>query len=95
MRKLVVSEFLTLDGVMETPEKWSFPFQDEETAKFKHEELFGCLRANCWKLPEGRNSGITQAFPGNGGSDDSDLAQSPALYPDLPGAVFADLVAVG
>jgi dihydrofolate reductase len=40
MRKLVVSEFLTLDGVMETPEKWSFPFQDEETVKFKHEELF-------------------------------------------------------
>ncbi len=25
---------------MEAPEKWSFPFQNEETAKFKHEELF-------------------------------------------------------
>ena len=25
---------------MEAPEKWSFPFQNEETAQFKHEELF-------------------------------------------------------
>ncbi len=25
---------------MEAPEKWSFQFQNEETAKFKHEELF-------------------------------------------------------
>ncbi len=26
MRKLVVSEFVTLDGVMEAPDKWSFPY---------------------------------------------------------------------
>ena len=39
MRRIIVSEFVTLDGVMETPEKWSFPFQNEETAKFKLEEL--------------------------------------------------------
>jgi len=25
---------------MEAPENWSFPFQNEQTAKFKHEELF-------------------------------------------------------
>jgi dihydrofolate reductase len=40
MRKIIVSEFLTLDGVMEAPETWSFPFQNEETASFKHAELF-------------------------------------------------------
>ena len=40
MRRIIVSEFVTLDGIMEAPEKWSFPFQNEETAKFKHEELF-------------------------------------------------------
>ncbi len=39
MRKIIVSEFLTLDGVMEAPEKWSFPFQNEETARFKQAEL--------------------------------------------------------
>ena len=40
MRKIVATEFLTLDGVMEAPEKWTFPFGNEEAAKFKHDELF-------------------------------------------------------
>ncbi|HET9911305.1 MAG TPA: dihydrofolate reductase family protein [Anaerolineales bacterium] len=39
MRRIIVSEFLTLDGVMEAPEKWSFPFQNEEVAQFKYEEI--------------------------------------------------------
>jgi len=30
MRKIVVSTFVTLDGVMEAPEKWSFDFQGED-----------------------------------------------------------------
>ena len=34
MRKIVATEFLTLDGVMEAPEKWTFPFGNEEAAKF-------------------------------------------------------------
>ncbi len=40
MRRIVVSEFLTLDGVMEAPDKWSFPFWNDEAAKFKYDELF-------------------------------------------------------
>ncbi len=42
MRKLVVSEYVTLDGVMEDPGGggWSFPFWNEEAAKFKYDELF-------------------------------------------------------
>ncbi len=48
MRKIVVSEYLTLDGVMEDPgggDKsayggWSFTFWNEEAAKFKFDELF-------------------------------------------------------
>jgi dihydrofolate reductase len=40
MRKVVVAEFLSLDGVMEAPEKWSFQFWNDEMAKFKHDELF-------------------------------------------------------
>jgi dihydrofolate reductase len=39
MRRIIVSEFLTLDGVMEAPEKWSFPFQDADVARFKYEEI--------------------------------------------------------
>ena len=40
MRKVVVAEFLSLDGVMEAPEKWSFQFWNDEMATFKHNELF-------------------------------------------------------
>ena len=39
MRRIVVSEFVTLDGVAEEPGKWSFPFWSEESAKFKEHEL--------------------------------------------------------
>ena len=37
--RIVVSEFITLDGVMEAPHEWSFPYWTEEIGKFKHEEL--------------------------------------------------------
>lgn len=39
-RRLVVTEYMSLDGVMEEPGQWSFPFWSEEAAKFKHDELF-------------------------------------------------------
>src|SRR5579859_3372799 len=37
MRKLVVTEFLSLDGVMEDPQ-WTFPYWNDEIAQFKTEE---------------------------------------------------------
>ena len=37
MRKLVVTEFLSLDGVMENP-MWSMAYWSDETAKFKGDE---------------------------------------------------------
>ena len=37
MRKLVVTEFLSLDGVMENP-AWTFPYWNDEIAAFKGEE---------------------------------------------------------
>ncbi len=49
MRKLVVTEYVTLDGVMEAPGGetslgsrggWSFLFSNEEATKFKFAELF-------------------------------------------------------
>jgi hypothetical protein len=30
MRKVVAAEFVSLDGVMESPEKWHFPYFNEE-----------------------------------------------------------------
>jgi hypothetical protein len=32
MRKVIVSEFLTLDGVMEAPEEWQFPYVSDDVA---------------------------------------------------------------
>jgi dihydrofolate reductase len=40
MRKIVVSEYLSLDGVFQDP-NWTWPYWSEETAKFKYDELFG------------------------------------------------------
>jgi dihydrofolate reductase len=39
MRKIVVSEFMSLDGVMEDPD-WTMPYWNNEIAKFKFDELF-------------------------------------------------------
>jgi len=40
MRKVIVSLFLTLDGVVEAPHQWSFQFGSEEQQKYKFDELF-------------------------------------------------------
>ncbi|HLL40022.1 MAG TPA: dihydrofolate reductase family protein [Rubrobacteraceae bacterium] len=37
MRKIVVTEFMSLDGVVEEP-AWTFPYWSDEIAKFKGEE---------------------------------------------------------
>jgi dihydrofolate reductase len=37
VRKIVVTEFLSVDGVMEEP-AWTFPYWNDEIAKFKGEE---------------------------------------------------------
>lgn len=37
MRKIVVTEFLSLDGVMEAP-MWTFPYWNDEIAQFKADE---------------------------------------------------------
>ena len=38
MRRVVVSEFVSLDGVVEDP-KWTFQFTGKEQEKFKFDEL--------------------------------------------------------
>jgi dihydrofolate reductase len=41
MRKVIVSEYMTLDGVIEAPNQWSFQSgRSEDQLKFKFEELF-------------------------------------------------------
>ena len=40
MQKLVATEFMSLDGIMEAPETWSFAYWNEEASDYKHKELF-------------------------------------------------------
>jgi dihydrofolate reductase len=40
MRRVVVTEYVSLDGVFDEPGNWSFPFWSEEAFQFKYDELF-------------------------------------------------------
>jgi dihydrofolate reductase len=60
MRKLVVSEFVSLDGVIEEP-MWTFPYWNDEIAKFKQKEMFG---SDSLLLGRVTYEGFAQAWPG-------------------------------
>src|SRR5713226_3946064 len=68
MRKVIVSEYVTLDGVMEDPgggEKsehggWSFQFWNEEAAKYKFDELFA---SDALLLGRATYQGFAKAWP--------------------------------
>ena len=60
-RKIIVTEFLTLDGVMEEPQNWSFPYWTDEIGKFKHDELFA---SDAQLLGKITYEGFAAAWPG-------------------------------
>jgi dihydrofolate reductase len=37
--KIIVSEYLTLDGVMEAPEEWQFPYYSDDVAEFNKVQI--------------------------------------------------------
>jgi dihydrofolate reductase len=41
MRNVFVTEFISVDGVIDTP-SWTTPYFNEEIGKFKNSELFAC-----------------------------------------------------
>jgi len=57
--KLVVSEFLSLDGVMEDPQ-WTVPYWNDEIAKFKLNEL---MESNAHLLGHVTYEGFAAAWP--------------------------------
>lgn len=69
MRKVIVSEFVSLDGVMEDPggaEKfehggWTMPYWSEEIGKFKFDELFA---SDALLLGRVTYQGFAAAWPG-------------------------------
>jgi dihydrofolate reductase len=56
---VVVSEFVSLDGVIENP-MWTFPYWNDEIANFKHAELFG---SDTLLLGRVTYAGFAEAWP--------------------------------
>ncbi len=67
MRKLVVTEYLTLDGVFEEPGKWSFDYWGEEAMHYKRDELFS---SDVQLLGRVTYDGFAQAWPTMQGTGD-------------------------
>jgi dihydrofolate reductase len=67
MRRVIASEYLTLDGVMEEPGKWSFPFWNDEAAQFKYDELFA---SDALLLGRVTYEGFAKAWPTMTGTGD-------------------------
>lgn len=63
--KLVVTEFITLDGGFESPEQWSFPYWGDDISAFKERE-----RQSADALLLGRRTfeGFAAAWPGRDGA---------------------------
>src|SRR6266496_4029718 len=64
MSKLVESTFMTLDGVIESPQEWSPPYWDEEHANYAHDLLFA---ADALLLGRKTYEGFVQAWPSRTG----------------------------
>ncbi len=69
MSKVIVSEFVTLDGVMEAPNEWSFPYWNDEIGKFKLDEL---LASDALLLGRVTYQGFAAAWPSR--TDESGFA---------------------
>jgi dihydrofolate reductase len=60
MRKVIVTEFLSLDGIMEEP-AWSAPYWNDDIAKFKGDEM---LASDALLLGRVTYQGFAAAWPG-------------------------------
>jgi dihydrofolate reductase len=64
MRKLVESTFMTLDGVISSPQEWGPPYWDEEHASYARKLLFA---ADALLLGRATYEGFAQAWPSRTG----------------------------
>lgn len=67
MRKVIASEYVTLDGVMDEPSLWSGPFWSDEASNFKHNELFA---SDALLLGRVTYEGFAKAWPTMEGTGD-------------------------
>ncbi len=77
MRKLVESTFVTLDGVISSPEKWGPPYWDEEHNGYAHNLLFA---SDALLLGRETYQGFAEAWPTRKGDDYADRINSLPKY---------------
>ena len=73
MRKLVESTFVTLDGVISSPEKWGPPYWDEEHSGYAHSLLFA---SDALLLGRETYQGFAEAWPTRTGDEYADRINS-------------------
>jgi dihydrofolate reductase len=59
-RKIVATEYVTLDGFMDEPGQWSMPFFSEDAGAFKYQELFA---SDALLLGRRTYEGFAKAWP--------------------------------
>ena len=77
MRKLIESTFMSLDGVISSPEQWSPPYWDEEHLSYARKLLFG---ADALLLGRETYEGFAEAWPARGGDEYTDRINAMPKY---------------
>jgi dihydrofolate reductase len=77
MGKIVVTEFVSLDGVFENPHEWHFPFFLEQAQQYKADEL---RATDALLLGRTTYEGFAQAWPERSGDEFSDKFNSMPKY---------------
>jgi dihydrofolate reductase len=77
MRKLVESTFVTLDGVIDSPQNWSPPYWDDQHAGYARDLLFA---ADALLLGRKTYEGFAAAWPQRSGDEYTDRINSMPKY---------------
>lgn len=77
MRKLVESTFVTLDGVIESPQNWGGPYWDDEHAAYASKLLFA---ADALVLGRQTYEGFAEAWPQRSGDPYTDRINAMPKY---------------
>jgi dihydrofolate reductase len=77
MRKLVETTFVTLDGVIGSPQEWGPPYWNDEHANYARKLLFA---ADALLLGRATYEGFAEAWPSRTGDDYSDRINSLPKY---------------
>jgi dihydrofolate reductase len=77
MGRIIVTEFVSLDGVFENPHEWHFPFFQEQAQQYKLNEL---RATDALLLGRETYEGFAQAWPERSGDEFSDTFNSMPKY---------------